>query len=220
LSHMNSSKNVISQLNSLLKEYDDLAAGSQHDDLSDLKTESITLANRLQAAIDRLTVPTSTYARAADVQRGSATHVKLRELRGIAIALRDDVKAGWLESLIELVHADTHNDFLEMADELLGKGYKDAAAVIAGTSLEVHLRSLSAKHGVATQAPNGSPKKADTINADLKKATVYGALEQKQITSWLAVRNSAAHGQYTDYVQSDVRHLIDGVSDFAAKYPA
>ena len=39
---------------------------------------------------------------------------------GIAIALRDDIAAGWLTSVIELAHADTYNDYLEMAEGLHG----------------------------------------------------------------------------------------------------
>ncbi|KUN81177.1 hypothetical protein [Streptomyces griseoruber] len=41
---------------------------------------------------------------------------------------------------VELVHADTHSDYSQRADGLLAQGYKDAAAVITGTSLEVHVR--------------------------------------------------------------------------------
>jgi len=144
---------------------------------------------------------------------------QLPRLASIIQALKEDLQAGWLESIVELVHADTHRGYLEMAEELLAKNYKDAAAVIAGTSLEVHIRALCMKHGIATHV-GGKSKKADTMNADLKKDSVYGGLEQKQITSWLALRNSAAHGQYGDYVESDVRGLIDGIQAFAIKYPA
>jgi hypothetical protein len=218
---MAASDEALVQLNALLTEYDQLAKRARYPDLSDLKSEIRVLANRLQAAIDRLTVPTSTHAQAADRQRGNEyPATRLTELTGIATALRDDIAAGWLESVIELARADTYNDYLEMAEGLLGQLYKDAAAVIAGTSLEVHLRSLAAKHSVSLQAGNGSPKKADTINADLKKAGVYSGLEHKQVTAWLHLRNSAAHGQYADYTDTDVRQLIDGVRSFASKYPA
>jgi hypothetical protein len=218
---MSASDEALVQLNALLAEYDPLVKCARYPDLSDLGSEIRVLANRLQAAIDRLTVPTSTHARAADRQRENKYPAsRLEELIGIATALRDDIAAGWLESVIELAHADTYNDYLEMAEGLLGQLYKDAAAVIAGTSLEVHLRSLAAKHGVSLQAGNGSPKKTDTINADLKRAGVYSGLEHKQVLVWLHLRNSAAHGQYTDYTDTDVRQLIAGVRSFASKYPA
>ena len=218
---MAASDEALKQLNALLAEHAELAKKARFDDLSDLGSEIRVLANRLQAAIDRLTVPTSTHARAAEMQRANDEPAfRLEELMGIAIALRDDIAAGWLTSVIELAHADTYNDYLEMAEGLHGQGYKDPAAVIAGTSLEVHLRTLATKHGVSSQTATGSPKKADTMNADLKAAGVYSVLELKQVTALLHLRNLAAHGNYGDYTDTDVKQLIDGVRSFASKYPA
>ena len=205
------------QLEQLLNEYSELAPKSQYDDLSDL-SEGRVLANRLLATIRRLTLPGSSYAKQVEgYSRSPVTYTK--DLVGVATALRDDLRAGWLESVVELVHADTHSDFLEMAGELLRKGYKDAAAVIAGSSLEVHIKGLCVKHGVVTEV-NGKPKKADTMNADLVKAGVYGTLEQKQITAWLSLRNLAAHGEYGKYDTNAVDHLIRGIRDFIIKYSA
>ncbi|HEY5489449.1 MAG TPA: hypothetical protein VIK00_06380, partial [Candidatus Limnocylindrales bacterium] len=71
-----------------------------------------------------------------------------------------------------------------MADHLANQGYKDAAAVIAGSSLEAHLRQLAQAAGLATDAADGHPKKADALNSELAKAGAYGKLDQKAITSW------------------------------------
>jgi hypothetical protein len=211
----------LDQLNALLDEYAKKAPQLRQPTWRELPAEFRVLSNRLLAAIDRLTVPTSTYARAADQQRTNGyDNLRLSELAVIATALRDDIQAGWLASVVEIAHADTHSEYLEMAEELLTKKYKDAAAVIAGTSLEVHLHALCTKHSINLQAPNGSPKKADTMNADLKAAGVYNTLEQKQVTAWLAIRNSAANGNYGDYDEAGVKGLIEGVRNFAAKYSA
>ncbi|KUO18441.1 hypothetical protein AQJ91_25560 [Streptomyces dysideae] len=91
---------------------------------------------------------------------------------------------------------------------------------MTGTTLEVHVRALCVKHSVDIALPNGSPKKADTMNADLKKAGVYDGLRQKQITAWMDLRNKAAHGDYAEYDKAQVRLFIDGVRDFMVKYPA
>jgi hypothetical protein len=216
---MPSVQGAISQLETLLSQHATLAEQSQYDDLSDLKSESRVLANKMQAAVERLTTPESAYARQAEKVRFDPTHVRLAELQGVVQALRDDMQFGWLDSIVELVHADTYADFFQMAEGLLQQGYKDAAAVIAGSSLEAHLRSLCIKHQIATQA-NGKPKKADTLNADLKKAAAYGSLEQKQITSWLDLRNSAAHGDYVNYDSKDVQQFISAIQGFMTKYPA
>lgn len=210
---------MIAQLDVLLADFDALLAKSQYDDLSDLPVESGALANRFQAAIDRLTIPGDAYAHRADQQRARPAHARLPELCHIALALREDLKAGWTESIVEVIHGDMFGDYLDMAKELLAKGYQDAAAVITGSSLEVHLRALATKHGVAT-TQGTKPKKADTLNADLVKAGVYGGLQQKQVTSWLGLRNAAAHGQYSEYTAPEVKTFIDGVHGFMLKYSA
>jgi hypothetical protein len=212
---------ALTQLNALLDERNELAKRSRYDDLSDLKSEIRVLGNRIQAAIDRLTVPTSTHARAAERQRDNdQAAFRLIELVGIATALRDDIAAGWLESVAALVRADTYAGYLEMAEGLAVQGYRDAAAVIAGTSLEVHLKTLATKYSISLQLPSGAPKKMEAVNAELKAAGVYNSVEHKHVTAWLAIRNSAAHGHYGDYDEAGVKALVEGVGNFAVKYPA
>lgn len=176
-------------------------------------------ANRLEAAVTRLTSKGSVYVQ--QLERGAeySSIQRLKHNLQVVISLRNDLRAGWAETVVELVHADTHSNYLEMADGLLAKGYKDAAAVITGTSLEVHVRALCVKNGVTT-AVAGKPKKADTMNADLKRAGVYDGLRQKQLTTWMDLRNKAAHGDYATYDNADVRQFIDGVQAFMMKYPA
>ncbi|GAA0473976.1 hypothetical protein GCM10010361_42910 [Streptomyces olivaceiscleroticus] len=128
----------------------------------------------------------------------------------VPLTLRENLKPGWTETVVELVHADTYGDLLEMTNRSLSKSYKDAAAVITGTALEVHVRALCAKNSVTTTVA-GKPKKADTMNADLKKAGVYDGLQQKEVTAWMGLRNSAAHGDYDDYDRAQVRCFLDGV---------
>ena len=60
----------------------------------------------------------------------------------------------------------------------------------------------------------------DTLNAELKAYGVYNAIEHKQVTAWLGLRNSAAHGDYGDYDEVTVKGMIDGVREFAFRYPA
>ena len=111
-------------------------------------------------------------------------------------------------------------DVLEQADYLLSGGYKDQAAVTCGSALESHLRNLCAKSSLDTRDADGKLKKANRLNDDLAKAGAYSALEQKSVTAWLAVRNSAAHGQYGDYNAEQVKLMIASVGDFIARHPA
>lgn len=214
------SEDVLNQLDALVAEYRGLRAKAKYDDLSDLGTELDRIVVRLNAAIERVAPVASSYRKEAATHLGHEPHVRLDPLVGIVSALRDDVAAGWLTTVAELLHADTFDDFLEMSTELLEGGYKDAAAVIAGTVLESHLRLLAPKHGILTTSGSGAPKKADLLNAELGASGAYNRLQQKLVTGWLGLRNAAAHGKYGDYDAGQAARLISDVRDFVLKHPA
>ncbi|HEY0056900.1 MAG TPA: hypothetical protein VGB63_16235 [Pedobacter sp.] len=137
--------------------------------------------------------------------------------------IKEDVKDGWLTDVKSLLSAELFNDFLEMAEHLISEDYKDASAVIIGSVLEENLRLLCVKNKIdiiifdpKTSKPKY--KKAETLNVDLCKEGVYNILVQKNVTSWLALRNSAAHGKYQEYDLSQVNILLHSVRDFAAKF--
>jgi len=105
------------------------------------------------AAAERLTRVGSTYRRQADELRDSSEHLstKVLLLAGVLQALRADFDAGSLRSVEELIHANVFADFLEMADELQTKDFKDPAAVLAGSVLEEHLRKLAVASGLTIE---------------------------------------------------------------------
>ncbi len=115
-------------------------------------------------------------------------------------------------------------DFSEI-DFLLSEGYKDAAAVMCGSELEKYLRKLCVSNGIDVFLPPGSagepqPKRAERLNEELASICVYGKLDQKHITSWLDLRNKAAHGDYHEYNAEQVSLMIQGVHEFVTRYPA
>ncbi|MGN6387025.1 MAG: hypothetical protein ACTHMT_12385 [Verrucomicrobiota bacterium] len=101
-----------------------------------------------------------------------------------------------------------------MAKYLLTQGYKDAAAVIIGSTLEAHLRKLATSRHLGVLDAQGKPKKATVLNAELKKSGAYEGGEEKQITAWLHIRNEAAHGHYQSYTADQVQLMASGVQDF------
>ena len=110
-----------------------------------------------------------------------------------------------------------------MAQHLLGEGYKDPAAVVAGSALEVHLRKLCEKNGVDIEEDvrgTTHPRKSDRLNSELAKAGVYSKLDLKNVVAWLDLRNKAAHGKYDEYEAGQVKLLISGVRDFITRNPA
>jgi|ERR1043165_196971 hypothetical protein len=142
----------------------------------------------------------------------------ISQIYGAVRGLQEDLKAGLLADLRLLLQADIFADFLEMADHLLKEGYKDAAAVLIGGVLEDALRKLAQKAGLSLTGSSGRPLTIDLLNVALAKAAVYQPLTQKQITSWADVRNSAAHGHYTNYSADDVKQMLYFVQKFCADY--
>jgi hypothetical protein len=139
---------------------------------------------------------------------------------GIIRTISTELAGGWLVRTRQLVTAEVFADFLEMAEYLLSEDYKDAAAVIAGSALEEHLRQLCVSNGIeVTREVDGKPrpKKADLLNAELAKADVYNKLDQKAVTMWLDLRNKAAHGHYDDFTGEQVGTMLSGVTEFMAR---
>ncbi len=144
---------------------------------------------------------------------------------GVSIlqSIRDEIAGDWLFSIKGLITAEVFADFIDMANYLLEQEYKDAAAVIAGSVLEEHLRQLCQSNGIDVTITTGSefkPKKADRLNADLAAAEVYTKLDQKAVTMWLDLRNKAAHGHYSEYNNEQVQNMISGITEFMARLQA
>jgi hypothetical protein len=214
---------AISQIDAVLAAATEARGRSQYDDLSDLGSENDKLVTMCAATVQRLAPIGSVYAKtieSATAQWQSQNHMVLPSAIGALEALRADYEAGNLASLPELIHAELFADFLEMADHLLDGGYKDAAAVIAGSTLEGHLRQLAEKTGIPTTNQDGSPLKADRLNADLTKAEAYDKTDQKSVTAWLGLRNHSAHGEYDKYEAGQVGPMIAGIRDFIRRKPA
>ena len=141
--------------------------------------------------------------------------------RGVLIAARDELASDWTRTLRGLTAAEIFSDFLEMSAYLLEEGYKDAAAVLVGSTLEEHLRRLSANHNIPVSVEKDGkmvPKKADLLNSELAKAEVYSKLDQKAVTMWLDLRNKAAHGHHDEYTKEQVVLMQQGVTDFMARH--
>ncbi|MBX9581504.1 MAG: hypothetical protein K2X87_14485 [Gemmataceae bacterium] len=215
---------ALNQIDATLGFWAEARKRSKHDDLSDLKDADLAeLVTMLTDAVQRFAPPGSAYRQKAELvttEHGMGNlHTQQGSLYGILKALRNAYATGYLLTVQELVHADLFADFLEMADYLIGEGYKDAAAVIGGSVREGSLRNLCVKNGVAADV-NGHPKKASAMNDDLVKGGVYTKLDQKGVTAWLDLRNKAAHGDFSAYDKAQVELYLRGIRDFLGRYPA
>ncbi len=140
--------------------------------------------------------------------------------KGILNSVKSEIEGGWIFTVKGLVSAEIFSDFLEMAEYLLEEGFKDPSAVMIGSVLEEHLKQLSLKNGLSIEVnKNGqvAPKKADTLNSELAGLNIYNKLDQKSITSWLDLRNKAAHGKYSEYTKEQVEIMKLGVTNFISR---
>jgi hypothetical protein len=225
VSSIDNKTEYIQQLDAVLDYASELEKRSEHNDWSGLREADLSrLITMATAAVERIAGKSSSYSRQFEqlCQPISKNPGRVAQRSvGIVKALRSDVDAGFIQTVVELAHADVFADFLEMAEHLLGSNYKDAAAVISGSALEAHIRKLCQKAGISTIVPTTeNPKKADEMVSDLQKSGSITPIEAKSIRSWLGLRNSAAHGNYTEYLKEEVTLMIAGIQGFMGRKPA
>jgi hypothetical protein len=214
---------AVEQMDAVLSEYKSIRLHSKYSDCSDYSEEDITaLVTSMCACIRRFAPLNSHYIESMNVILVTAkanSYLAVNRIAGVLKALASAYEKGYLSTITELIHADIFTDFVEMAQYLLSEGYKDPSAVIIGSVLEEHLRQLCIRHGIAT-AIAGKAKKAEQMNSELAGKEAYSKLDQKSVTSWLDLRNKAAHGKYSEYSKEQVAIMLDGVCNFMARVPA
>lgn len=213
--------NIISQIDTLLSEFNRARDASPHNDLSGglQEQEMIAISTRMKAAIERLAPKDSSYL--ADARSvGGYTGKMIIAYTGILQAMRDDYSAGYLKRVESLIQAGVFDNFLEMADELLSKKYKNPAAVVAGSTLEEHVRKLAASAGVRIVDSRLKKRKFDELAIDLVKSSVFSEPQRKIIVGWYSIRNEAAHGNYANVTETDVKLMIQGIREFIVRVPA
>jgi hypothetical protein len=213
----------LKQLSEVISDFNVIKAKAKYDDLSgNTSTEEIaTVITKVKAAISRIVGNKSEYYKDVEValnRKDIAQGTKLKHIIGTLIALKSDLENDYLKSFSEIIQSEVFSDYLEMAEHLIEEGYKDPAAVLIGSTLEVTLRELCVSNNIEIETKNSKgnlvPKKADLMNSDLAKASIYSSAYQKQIVAWLGIRNSAAHGKYAEYTIEEVNLLLQGIRQF------
>lgn len=138
--------------------------------------------------------------------------MKCRRVSASSGRSHEDLVGGYLFNVRTLVAAEVFSDFLEMAQHLLDNGYKDPAASLTGAVLEDGLRRVCTKHTISTTGDLSSQ------NTKLGDASVYNRLMQKRVAVWIAVRNHADHGQFSEYTEADVRQMLSGVTELLSAH--
>ena len=112
-------------------------------------------------------------------------------------------------------------DYLELAANILDdKSSADVshipAAVLAGATLEKHLRDLcvDSKPPIPIAKPSGKRKCMNDLIDDLRRQDVFDETYAKQLRAWTAIRNDAAHGNVANFDRKQVEQMIDGIGEF------
>jgi hypothetical protein len=147
---------------------------------------------------------TNQYGHTSEVEQGMA----------ILEAAAEDVEAGYIAKVVELVTSDVSANFLEQAQHLLEAGYKDSSAMLAGAVLEDGLRRILVKSGETVKPRDDLA----ALNGRSGQKQLYSRLVQKKVSVWIDVRNSAAHGKFADYNVDDVERMVEGVGSFLADH--
>ncbi len=175
------------------------------------------------AAVAEITGEQSGFSKQIGEIRGCnwSWSVRAEGIVGVVQAVQAAIDSGLLEGYRKLIRGELFSDYLDMARHLLDEGYKDAAAVIAGSSMEVNLRSLCVRHDIPTSdQKNGKeiPRKAESLNTELRKHGCYDKTEQKLVTALLGIRNDAAHGDYLNYSLDMVEAMLIGLRGFISRH--
>lgn len=217
---------LVKQLDEIIEEYQILLSRYKFNDLSDAPEYKIQdILTRSTSAIYRISGKESSYSlQLQDInERHQYDHFRHGPTIGVVMALKSDIESGYLQNFEQLIHAEVFSDFIQMAEHLLHKGYKDPSGVIAGSALEAHLRQLSKLFSIPVEFNKDGisrPKKADRLNSDLAKSGAYSVLDQKNVTAWLDLRNKASHGKYDEYSSEQVNLMISSIKEFMIRNPA
>ena len=186
--------------------------------LSEWRSQSLTLLRQVMPNAEHFGEQLSAFVK-PDNKR-----VVFDRLHGIFKGAMQDFRAGMFDNLKLEIESSVSCDFLGQANALLNdKELVDysylPAAVLIGAVLEKALRSLceNANPKIETVNENGRAKKMSAMIVDLKKAGVINEIRSRQLETWNAIRNSAAHGKIEEFTKEQVAAMLQGVQDFMAQ---
>ncbi|NMF60752.1 hypothetical protein [Pseudanabaena yagii] len=142
---------------------------------------------------------------------------------GLLNAVLEDVRDGSLWRGIWDAKNETCADILEQAESLFESKYFAAATVLAGGTLETHLKDLCLRYNINWSGNGSINNYKDALSAEQKKGAIsfFSLGDSKQVTAWGDLRNSAAHDPSSiSTVNSVAIHsMIVGIRDFINRVP-
>jgi hypothetical protein len=158
------------------------------------------------------------YAHAKECATNPEPFAQAQKLVAILRSARSDWEGGYYKDVKALAGAEVGADLLDQASVLADGKYNHAAVVLAGATLEQHLRGMCTARGISTLTDKGKRKTMEPLNEDLRKHNPppFDAYWAKRITAWGDLRSTAAHGDPFDETQT--KPFIEQITDFCARF--
>ena len=139
----------------------------------------------------------------SEPERNTLTFVEI--VHGTLEAIQHELENDHLETITQLVKAETFADLLDQADNLFENGYHLAAGVIGRAVLEEHLRTTCNALGCN---PSKGRSTINDFNQALYAIEHYSKIKMKQIDMLASIGNNAAHNN-SDLESTDVKKMLD-----------
>lgn len=131
---------------------------------------------------------------------------------GVLTSTKNDIKSGLIYSIIIQASGAVIGDFLAIAKNELKGGNKDVAAVLVSVTLEDALKRKADELGIKTENKDLS----GVINA-LKAQGFFSGAQAPIVSSYVKLRNSAMHADWSRIQETDVSSLIGFLEPFLVK---
>ena len=113
-----------------------------------------------------------------------------------------------LVSILQLVQADLFDSEISAAEELRKKGHLRAAGVLAGVTLEHHLKSVCSSHRIRLAKAKST---ISHYNDALREGNVYDVPDWRRIQHLGDVRNLCGHSRGREPTNEDIEDMLRGV---------
>jgi len=132
------------------------------------------------------------------------TLVFAKRVLGTLEAIRHELENDHLETVTQLVKAETLADLLDQAEHLFESGYHLAAGVIGRAVLEEHLRTIC---DTLSCSPSKKRPTISDFNQALYDVQHYSKIKMKQIDVLTSIGNDAAHNN-PNLDSADVKKML------------
>ncbi len=217
-------KHILNELDTILTRFRELSAIDNGWSKPTSAGKNISaLIGKAIASVRRISGSESDYTLAITAVAEQKADVPYRTglVFGVVKALRDDIQNGRFQAVGDPFHfdAETNGGFLNVAMQQLSRGDQKAAVVLAGSTLETHLKKLATKNGLDVEDEEGNALPVAQIVRELTDKSVFDREKQRRVEEWLALRKMASAGETEQISVDRVGAMIAGIKAFLVRNP-